>query len=137
VILQKEAADRAPQHPGRAILANCHFQVWLQGEMFRRRLGTDVLRMRFDDFVAVIESTLLVDHGVDLHRAHSGDGRVEWFVGALTLRLDVETIESVTLSANIEDATISPVSYAMTLRGARDVARDLAAMTDVPTEKTR
>ena len=105
--------------------------------MLSAKAGNSRFTMQFLDFVAVIESTLLADHGVELHRAHCGERRVEWFLGALTLRLDVETAQSVTLSAKIEDATISPMSYAKTLRAARDVARDLAALTDFPTKETR
>lgn len=89
--------------------------------------------MNFADFVAAVEATLLAEHHVELRRSRFGDGRVEWFVGAMTVRLEVDTVESVALSANIEDTETKPVSYAMTFRSVRDVASDVAALVDLPT----
>jgi hypothetical protein len=39
--------------------------------------------LNFLAYVTAIEATLLADHGVELHRAGSGESRVEWYVGAL------------------------------------------------------
>ncbi len=91
--------------------------------------------MNFSAYLSTVEATLLADHSVELRRARHDENHVEWFAGALTLRLEAEPTEKVTLSASIEDATVSPVSYAMTLRTAREVTHDLAALIDFPNEE--
>ncbi len=88
--------------------------------------------MLFADFVAAVEATLLAEHHVELRRARFGDGRVDWFVGSMEVRLEVDAIESVALSASIAQMSTTPMSYPMTFRSVRGVARDLAALVDLP-----
>ncbi len=88
--------------------------------------------MQFDDFVAAVEATLLAEYQVELVRARSGPKSVDWYAGSLLLRLEVESIQTAALQVDLKEAMVTPVCYPITLRAARDVAHDLAALTDLP-----
>jgi hypothetical protein len=88
-------------------------------------------------FANAIEATLLAEHNVGLHRGASANGRIEWLIGAMTILLDAESPDSAALAATLFNASIAPVSYPITMRGARQVAHDLAALIDMPPVHSR